>query len=147
MTELSLYNLPSPPKGAKKSRKRIGRGNSGKSGTYSGRGLKGQKARSGVGGLKLKGMRQRLLTIPKLRGFKSPYNKPAVINVGELDSLFDAKAVITPKILVKKGIIGSPRFGVKILGKGNTKKAFTIRNCNLSKSAEEKIKKAGGTIE
>jgi len=94
-----------------------------------------------------KGMRQRLLTIPKLRGFKSPHKKPALINIADLDKKFEAGGIITPKILVNKGLIDSPRNGVKIIGEGKTRKAFTIRKCKLSKSAEEKIKKAGGKIE
>ena len=147
MATLSLSNLEAPKKNANRSRKRVGRGNAGKGGTYAGRGLKGQKARSGVSGLKLKGMRQRLLTIPKLRGFKSPHKKPALINIADLDKKFEAGGIITPKILVNKGLIDSPRNGVKIIGEGKTRKAFTIRKCKLSKSAEEKIKKAGGKIE
>lgn len=147
MSQLSLSSLEAPKGNANKSRKRIGRGNSGKGGTYAGRGLKGQKSRSGVSGLKLKGMRQRLLTIPKLRGFKGYLKKPALVSVGKLDKLFKANDIVSPKSLIRKGAIDTPRYGVKILGDGKIKKSLTVRKCKVSASAKEKIEKAGGKIE
>lgn len=147
MSPLSLNNLDAPKGDAQKRRRRIGRGNAGKGGTYAGRGLKGQKSRSGVSGLKLKGMRQRLLTIPKLRGFKSYKKKPALLNVGDLDKLFKSDDIVSPKALMKRGAIDTPRYGVKILGDGAIKKSFVIRKCKVSASAKEKIEKAGGKIE
>lgn len=147
MSQLSLSKLQAPQGAANKSRKRIGRGNSGKGGTYAGKGIKGQKSRSGVSGLKLKGMRARLLSIPKLRGFKGYLKKPALVSVGQLDKFFKADDIVSPKILVRKGVIDSPRYGVKILGDGNVKKSFTIRKCKVSASAKEKIERAGGKIE
>lgn len=146
MSKLSLHNLQAPPRQANKSRKRVGRGNASGQGTYAGRGLKGQKARSGVSGLKLKGLRRRLLSIPKLRGFKSPYEKAAVVNVSDLERAYADKATITPKSLTKKGLIDTPRYGVKILGEGKVSKSFTIQKCGVSKSAKAKIEKAGGKV-
>lgn len=142
---LSLDNLQAAKK---KTRRRVGRGNSSGAGTYSGRGMKGQRSRSGgKGGLKIKGMRQRLLSIPKLRGFKSQQKKVAVVNIGQLEEAFPDKAVIRPKFLTRKGLIVSPRYGVKILGEGKVSKAFTIQKCSVSKQAKEKIEAAGGTIQ
>ena len=147
MPPLSLHNLAAPAKTANKSRKRIGRGNGSGHGTYSGKGVKGQKARSGVSGLKLKGMRKRLLSIPKLRGFKSEYQAAATVNVGQFDNHFDDNAIISPKSLFRKNLILTPRFGVKILGEGETKKAFIVKKCSVSVQAKEKIEKAGGKID
>lgn len=143
MTGLSLSNLKAP-KGRKR-RKTVGRGNASGHGTYSTRGQKGQKARTGTGGLKLKGLRQRLLPIPKLGGFSSIHPKAAHVNLRDL-GVFNANAVVSPKSLVRKGLVSTPRFGVKILGKGEIDKPLTIQSCTVSASAREKIEKAGGSI-
>lgn len=148
MSELTLHNLKSSTKGvANKKAKRVGRGNSSGKGTTAGRGQKGQKSRSGVSGLKLKGMRRRVLSIPKLRGFNSLKKPNRVVNISDLDKHFGATAIISPKSLVQKGLIDTPRFGTKILGAGETKKAFTIQKCRVSATAKEKIEKAGGAVE
>lgn len=143
---LSLNNLQ-PPKGkAYKSKKRKGRGNASGLGTYAGRGIKGQKSRSGVSGLKLKGIRRRILSIPKLRGFNSLQSKKAVVNLGDLDRAFTADALVSPKTLVKKGLIETPRHGVKVLGAGKLTKALKFKDVTLSASAKEAIEKAGGSM-
>ena len=147
MSKLTLHNLQGPKGLAHKTRKRRGRGNSSGSGTYCGRGIKGQKARSGVSGLKLKGLRRRLLSIPKLRGFTSLRKKRATVNVGDLENYYDANAIVSAKSLIKKGLIETPRFGVKILGEGKISKSLTIRKVSVSDSAKAKIEKAGGKIE
>lgn len=145
--KLSLNNLQSPEGQANKSRKRIGRGNAAGQGTYAGKGLKGQRARSGgSGGLKLRGLKARLMTIPKLRGFTSPHQKAATVNVADLEKHFEVNATVNPRLLLNKGLIKTPRHGVKILGDGELSKALTVEKCKLSKSAEEKIKQAGGNI-
>lgn len=143
---LTLYNLK-PSSGAIKRRKRVGRGNASGHGTYSGRGQKGQRARSGGRkGLKLKGMRRRLLQIPKKRGFRSLYPKLAVVNVGALENKFPAGAEIAPAILKQRGLIEKDKIRVKILGDGALTKNFIIKHCAVSKSAKEKIEKAGGKV-
>ena len=148
MSELTLHNLKSSTKGvANKKAKRVGRGNSSGKGTTAGRGQKGQKSRSGVSGLKLKGMRRRLLSIPKLRGFNSLQKPNRVVNISDLDKHFGANAIISPKSLVKKGLIDTPRYGTKILSKGETTKAYTVQKCRLSEAAKAKIEKAGGIVE
>lgn len=135
------------PKHKLKKRKRVGRG--GKRGTYSGRGIKGQKARSGVS---LKpAIRVFIKKYPKLRGyrFKRRSLKPAIVNVETLEKKFKAKEKVSPQILLEKKIIRRikgrvPR--VKILAKGEITKLLIIEGCETSKTAREKIEKAGGKI-
>ncbi|MFA5075799.1 MAG: 50S ribosomal protein L15 [Patescibacteria group bacterium] len=142
---LSLANLK-PARGATKKKKRVGRGNSSGHGTYSTRGLKGQRARSGVGGLKLKGLKARLQKIPKLPGFKSLYPKKAVVNIIDLDKTFTDGSIVTPQKLEEAGLISQAKFGVKVLGQGSLKKKLVIKGCLASQTAKEAIEKAGGKI-
>jgi len=142
---LTLSNLK-PAKGAIKKRKDIGRG--GKRGTYSGRGLKGQKARSGgTAGLKALGMRQVIRRIPKLRGFKSHKPKMAIVNLADLEKTFENGAKVNPQELFKAGLIRGSAFGVKILGEGKLSKKLNVSAKAFSASAKEAIEKAGGQIE
>jgi len=136
-----------PAKGSKKKRKRVGRGNSSGHGTYSTRGMKGQRSRSGgKKGLKAKGIKNIIQNIPKKKGFKSMHPKKSVINLSDLERHYGDKAEITPKVLLKSGLIANIKVGVKILGKGEITKAFNINGCDVSKSAVKAIKKAGGMI-
>jgi len=141
---LSLHSLQ-PQKGATKGKKRVGRG-LGSKGTYSGRGVKGQSARSGVSGLQKLGIRQVMLATPKARGFKSRRPEAQVVNVGELSKKFGAGAKVSPDILVKKGLIASAVLPVKILAGGEITIAITLTDCKVSAAAQEKIEKAGGTV-
>lgn len=131
----------------RKQRKRIGRG--GKRGTYSGRGRKGQKARAGARLQPL--IRQLIKRYPKKRGYKFGRIelKPTTVNIGILDKKFEKNSKINPKNLLKAQLIRRikgrmPR--VKILGRGNLTKSLIIENCEVSKSAREKIEKAGGKL-
>ena len=137
---MQLHNIKSPSN--KKKKKKIGRG--GKRGTYSGRGIKGQKSRAGHSIPSQ--IRDIIQHFPKLRGVKfktvTPGNK--VINVGNLEKLSETD-IITKKSLEKAGIIKKNE-AVKILGDGEVKKAFTIKDILVSKSAKEKIEKAGGKV-
>ncbi len=141
----NLHNLK--PKHKRKDKKRKGRGK--KYGMYSGRGIKGQKARAGH---KLQPVIRRFVKrYPKKRGyrFSSQGRKPEVVNVSTLEKQFEQGAEVTPQKLVKKGVIEKkanrmPK--VKILGKGKISKKLTIKNMEVSSGAEEKIKKAGGEI-
>lgn len=129
---------------------RVGRG--GKRGKTSGRGTKGQLARSGH---KLRPeLRDIIKKIPKLRGrgrnFLKSINLESVpVNLKTLEAHFENGAVVSPVVLREKGIIrmkkGEPR-SVKILGVGEITKKLTIENCFISASAKEKIEKAGGSI-
>lgn len=130
-----------------KKKKRVGRG--GKRGTYCGRGIKGQKARAGK---KLQPLiREVIKKYPKLRGyrFKSKKEKLAIVNLESLEKRFKSGDIISPKILFERRLIRRikgriPK--VKILGRGEIKKALQIEGCQLSKSVREKIEKAGGQI-
>lgn len=130
-----------------KRKKRVGRG--GKRGTYSGRGLKGQKSRAGRRVQPL--IRQIIKRYPKLRGYKFQAKMKYVVavNIDILEKKFESGSVVSPQALLAKKIIRRiegkvPR--VKILGNGELKKALNIQNCQVSASAKEKIEKAGGKI-
>jgi len=140
---LALHTIK-PTKGSKKTRKKVGRG--GKRGTYSGKGLKGQKARSGVSGLKRLGMRQLIEQTPKLRGFKSLQEKPEVVNVRDIAAKFSDGDKISPETLKEKGLIDKIDKGVKVLATGDISIKVNVEFCELSKSAKEKIEKAGGSV-
>jgi large subunit ribosomal protein L15 len=144
---IALHTLR-PAKGAKKDKKRVGRG-LGSTGTTAGRGQKGQTSRGGSkpGKLKRLGARPMMLATPKLRGFHSPYNKMQAVNVGDLAKRFIAGEVVTPKTLAKKGMIGNANAPVKILSQGDLTIAVNVKNCLVSAGAADKIAKAGGKIE
>lgn len=144
---LILHNLKSPP-GAKKKRKRVGRGNASGHGTYSGRGLKGQRSRSGgKKGLKRRGLRQLLRNKPKFSGFKSLKPKMEIINIKELEKNFKTGDIINSEKLIEKRLIRVPQRGLKILGEGKLNKKFTVIADAFSESAKEAIIKAGGQIQ
>jgi len=126
-------------------RKRIGRG--GKRGTYSGRGQKGQRARAGHK-IRPTAERELISRFPKLRGVKNKPKReaPFVINVGALSRLAKS-GIINRTVLAEAGIIKNPRSPVKILGDGEAKSALTVQGIPASKSAKEKIEKAGGRVE
>jgi len=135
------------PKHKKKKKKRIGRG--GKKGTYSGRGMKGQKSRAGANFKPA--IREFVKKYPKLRGYKlNPSKKNLlIVNVGLLEKKFKAESLITPQSLLKENIIRKIKGklpSVKILGSGDVKKPFTVKNCTVSEQARKKIEKAGGKI-
>jgi len=143
---LKLHNLK-PGKGSKKRKKRLGRGDASGKGSYSGRGLKGQRARSGgKGGLKLKGFKANIQNIPKLPGFKSLKPKLEVVNLKDLDKVFKDGEVITPVLLKTKGLVKTTKNGIKILGQGKLNKKLTIKANKFSNSAKEAIEKAGGKV-
>lgn len=135
-----------PPEGAKHARKRIGRGNAAGQGTYSGRGLKGQKARSGRKPRRFfEGGQTRLLKrLPFRRGFHNPFRvEYAPVNVADLER-FDAGTEVTPELLKERRIVRSLRLPVKILARGELTKALTVRAHKFSMTAKEKIAVAGG---
>ena len=143
---LNLNNLR-PAWGAKKKKKRVGRGDSSGHGTYSTRGAKGQRARSGgKGGLKLKGLKGNILSIPKLGGFRSLKPKLEIVNLQDLEKNFADNDIITAGKLAAKGLIKGTRAGVKILGMGELKKKLIIKIDRISASAQEAVKKAGGEV-
>ncbi|MCK5459601.1 50S ribosomal protein L15 [Candidatus Parcubacteria bacterium] len=136
--ELSLHNL----KGANKKKKRIGRGNASGHGTYSTRGIKGQRSRSGgKGGLKRLGLRQVLFATPKKKGFKSAKPKNQVVNLSNLNKSFKDGGEINPKTLLKAKLINDIKSPIKILGNGELKlKKLKFSNVKMSESAINKIR-------
>ncbi len=135
-----------PPLGAKQNRKRIGRGDGSGHGTYSGRGCKGQKARSG-GGVRLGfegGQLPLIKRLPQKRGFtnifKTEYN---IVNVGKL-AIFSPGTDVTPKELLQARLISTPDRPTKILGQGDIRHPLLISANKFSSSAEKKILAAGG---
>jgi large subunit ribosomal protein L15 len=137
-----------PPEGAKHKRKLVGRGDGSGYGTYSGRGCKGQKARSG-GGVRLGfegGQLPLIKRLPRKRGFtnvfKTKYN---IVNVGKL-AIFSPGSEVTPKELLRAGLINTPDNPTKILGVGDIQHPLLVSANKFSSSAEKKILAAGGEI-
>ena len=139
-----------PPKGAKRRRKIVGRGDGSGHGSYSGKGMKGQKARSG-GGVRLGfqgGQNPLVKSLPSLRGFTNIFRKDvSALNVRELALRFEAGASVGPDELKAKGLVKRSADAVKILGDGELDRALTVRAHAFSASAREKIEKAGGSCE
>lgn len=130
----------------KKKRKTVGRG--GAHGTYATRGIKGQKARSGGGkGKSFEGTKNPLFRrTPKMRGFKSIYQKDVIVDISKLEKYFQNEDTVSPKTLLEKGLIKKTKPRIKILGNKELTKKLIISDCAVSKSAEDKIKKAGGVV-
>jgi large subunit ribosomal protein L15 len=131
----------------RKNKKRVGRG--GKRGTYSGRGVKGQKARAGR---KIRPeWRDALKSIPKKRGYKfsSANDRPAILNLKDLASFFPEGGLVSPKILLTKGLVRKIKNRlpqIKILGSGEINVKLNLEGLALSQSAKAKIEQAGGMI-
>lgn len=137
----------SPPKGSKKSRKRVGRGISAGQGKTAGRGTKGQLARSKVRVGFEGGQNPIFRRMPFKRGFTNKFKvRYEVVNVSQLEML-EGDDPITPDRLLERGITRGPEFPVKVLGNGEITKAVTVRAHKFSQSAREKIEAAGGTVE
>ncbi|GAA2906839.1 50S ribosomal protein L15 [Enterococcus pseudoavium] len=144
---MKLHELQ-PAEGSRKVRNRVGRGTSSGNGKTAGRGQKGQKARSG-GGVRLGfegGQTPLFRRLPK-RGFTNVNRKEyAVINVDVLNRFEDGTEV-TPVALVEAGIVKNEKAGIKVLGNGSLDKKLTVKAAKFSKSAQETIEAAGGSIE
>lgn len=144
---MRLHDLR-PQKGLRKTAKRKGRGIGSGLGKTAGRGQKGQKARSGY---RLRpgfegGQLPLVRRVPK-RGFTNIFGKEwAIVNVETLNR-FENQEVITPDVLMEKGIIKSVKDGVKILGRGELEKELVVRAHSFSKTAKQKIEAAGGKAE
>jgi large subunit ribosomal protein L15 len=153
--ELNLHTLkPAQPR---KNRKRVGRGLGSGKGRYSGRGIKGQKSRAGSHMMRagFEGGQMPLhMRVGKQKGSTSKDAMPIVpfmtrtapVNVRDLEARFDAGAEVTPEALVAAGLLKNTKIDVKILGNGDLAKALTVTAHGFSKTAREKIEKAGGTI-
>ena len=138
----------SPAEGSKKAVKRLGRGIGSGTGKTSGKGHKGQKARSG-GGVRVGfegGQMPLARRIPK-RGFNNIFAKPLeIINLSALNAFNDGD-VVTAQVLLDKGILSKCPYGYKVLGNGRVTKKVTVEASAFSKSAKEAIEAAGGKAE
>ena len=144
-----LQNELPPVPGSVHKKKRLGRGNASGHGTYAGRGIKGQKSRSGPDiRIGFEGGQIPLIRgLSRKRGFKNRFRvEYEVINVGELAKL-GAGTSVTPDSLRAAGIVKSARMPVKILGEGEIEVAITVEADRFSAGARTKIEAAGGTVE
>ncbi len=139
-----------PAEGSRKARKRVGRGHAAGQGKTAGRGLNGQKSRSGGGkGAGFEGGQTPLARrLPKLPGFRNPNRiEYKAVNVSRLDAKFEAGDVVDGASLRAKGIIKHEDEPVKILGDGEITKALTVKTDKISATARQKIEAAGGKVE
>jgi large subunit ribosomal protein L15 len=154
-SELNLSSLKPAQKRA--ARKRVGRGMGSGKGRYAGRGIKGQKSRSGSHKMPagFEGGQTRLfMRLPKQPGNTSKDAMPVGpfrtrtqgVNVRDLERVFDAGAEVTPEALKAKRLIRTTRIDVKILGQGDLTKKLTVSTHLVSQSAREKIEAAGGSV-
>jgi large subunit ribosomal protein L15 len=153
--ELNLHSLK--PAQARKDRKRVGRGLGSGKGRYSGRGIKGQKSRSGSHKMRVGfegGQMPIDMRLGKLRGNTSAdampigpfrtYSQP--VNVRDLEERFQAGDEVTPETLKAKRLIRKVSVDVKVLGVGELSKALSVSAHGFSKTAKEKIEQAGGSV-
>ena len=138
--------------GATKARKRVGRGIGSGTGKTGGRGVKGQKSRSGVSLLGFEGGQMPLYRRLPKRGFKNPFSKDySVVNLGRLqtavdDGKLDAKVTVDEAVLIAAGIASKSKDGIKLLAKGELKSKLTLDVARASKAAIAAVEKAGGTV-
>lgn len=136
-----------PASGSKKIRRRVGRGDASTRGNYSGRGMNGQRSRSGgKGGLKLKGFKPILQSTPKLRGFKSGRIKPVEITTSILEKNYSEGNEVTLANLIEKKLISKNSKAAKIIVKGDLKKKLTVVAIKCTLKAREIIEKNGGEV-
>ncbi len=151
---LDLSNLK--PAGGRRERKRVGRGLGSGKGRYSGRGIKGQKARAGSHKMRAGFEGGQMPVYMRLGKQRGPYSKDAMpigphrtstvpINVRDLER-FEKGAEVTPEALVEAGLLKNTRTDVKILGLGELSKKLTVSAHGFSASARAKIEQAGGTV-
>lgn len=142
-------NELSPAPGSKRNRKRVGRGDGSGHGTYSGRGVKGQKSRSGY---RMKpgfegGQLPLIKRLPRKRGFTNIFRTEySVINLSKLN-MFESGSEVTPEILTATGLVKSLRQPIKILAEGEISHPLSVKAHKFSTAAKAKIEAAGGSVE
>jgi large subunit ribosomal protein L15 len=152
--QLNLSNLK--PASPRKGRKRIGRGMGSGKGRYAGRGIKGQKARSGSHKMRAGFEGGQMPIYMRLGKQRGPYSKDAMpigphrtvmaaVNVRDLER-FDAGADVTPQLLAEAGLIRNAKIEVKVLGQGDLSKKLAVTAHAFSATAREKIEGAGGSV-
>ena len=131
-------------------RKRVGRGNSSGQGTYAGKGLKGQKARSG-GGVRPGfegGQNPQIKGLPMLRGFKNRFRTEyQVVSLTRLSRLPEEVSAVTPQLLERHRLVRSAGNPIKVLGSGELVRPLQVQANRFSQSARAKIEAAGGTVD
>lgn len=145
---MKLHEL-SPVPGSTTAPKRKGRGAGSGNGKTAGKGHKGQKARSG-GSIRpgFEGGQMPLQRRLPKRGFTNIFaTNYAIVNLSDLDKKFEDGAVVDTEAIVKSGLISKVEDGIKVLGRGEITKNLTVKAAAFSKSAKEKIEKAGGKAE
>jgi large subunit ribosomal protein L15 len=141
---MKIHDLKPPP-GSTKARRRVGRGIAGKGGKTAGRGMKGQGARDTVPPGFEGGQMPLSRRVPKLKGFKNPFRvEYAVVNLDVLER-FEGDEV-TPEALRAKGLVAKQGL-VKVLGRGQLTRAVRVKAHAFSKSAEQAVTAAGGSVE
>ncbi|GBD10957.1 50S ribosomal protein L15 [bacterium HR23] len=145
---VKLHDLRPPP-GARRPRKRIGRGTGSGRGDLSGRGRGGQKARSGKGprpGFE-GGQTPLVLRLPHKRGFHNPFAKTyQIVHLGDLDARFAPGDEVTPERMASVGLIRHPDRPVKVLSDGDCTKPLTVVAHRFSTTARQKVLDAGGKV-
>jgi len=141
----------SPAPGSRKNRKRVGRGDGSGHGSFSGRGCKGQKSRSGFTrrpAFDVGGVMPALLRLPMKRGFTNIFRvEYETVNLSDLDAAFAAGAEVNPEGIFKAGLTDSAVKPVKVLSGGNLTHALNIKATKFSAAAKAKIEAAGGKAE
>ncbi len=139
----------SPAPGAKRNRKRVGRGDGSGHGTYSGRGCKGQKSRAGY---KMRpgfegGQLPLIKRLPQKRGFVNIFRiEYSIVKIGKLN-IFEPESEVTPEKLVAAGIVKSLRHPIKVLADGDVTHPLVVKANKFSAAAKAKIEAAGGRVE
>ncbi len=145
---MDLSNLH-PPEGARRKRKRVGRGDGSGTGVTAGRGHKGAKSRSGYKRKRgFEGGQMPLhRRVPK-RGFHNPFRvEYAIVNLDTLSERFDEGTAVTPELLRERRIVRESRAPIKVLGRGELSKKLTVRAHRFSAQASKAIAAAGGRAE
>ncbi|HLC06466.1 MAG TPA: 50S ribosomal protein L15 [Anaerolineales bacterium] len=145
---MKLHDLK-PPSGARKSRKRVGRGIAAGQGKTAGRGTKGEGARSGSGGRLYRqgGNLPFFRSLPMKRGFTNPFRKEwTEINLEDLEG-FSAEAEVSPETLGSTGLVTDMGTPIVLLGRGEVKVPLKVRLHRISRGAQTKIEAAGGKVE
>ncbi|WP_010095741.1 50S ribosomal protein L15 [Ornithinibacillus scapharcae] len=144
---MKLHELK-PAEGSRKERNRVGRGTSSGNGKTSGRGHKGQNARSG-GGVRpgFEGGQMPLFQRLPKRGFTNINRKEyAIVNLDVLNR-FEDGTEITPELLIESGVVKNVKSGIKVLGNGSVENKYTVKAHKFSASAKAAIEEAGGKTE
>ncbi len=144
-----MQHLIQPNKKARRQRRRRGRGDGSGRGTYSGKGLKGQKSRSGKGprpGFE-GGQLPLIKRLPERRGFTNIFKKYySLVKVGDLEGL-DVEGQITPEVMLKMKLVKNLKLPVKVLGNGELTRSVNVLAHKYTGSARQKIQSAGGVVE